>query len=588
MNDKILLTLLDSLRNETLVIKERILVCLMLLAWWKTSNRKNVVLPENLKINNCAVFESLELKAVFNNIFLATNDDSFNEENSSKLSKVSNKTLGGLIDQVSMMGANGHLENFNPTDVSLLVTENETNLPIEVVDFMVLLAGDRLKQEVYLPWENTGQFAGRVINNKGVPIIESDAYSDYINLIATIMTDQPIKVLHNDLFTNPALVENGQLIKLPLAIAHLRSKTLFDKNVFEYDLLGRFKPKIRTFPGLAICHLLKQIKGRIIITVPESFLFSGFDRTLREDLAKDQQIEAVLSMPRGVLGGNMSSFSIVILNTEKKCPLVRFVNIDASVFSSVISKTQKKLINIEKLREVIESDHEDENIRNVSANDILNNNASLLVSYYVLNKQESEAAKFIAKMLGVALHSFAELIAPKVFTSSPNGIEVAEVGASDLPAFGYIRNASKILTIEVNNKRITDMFLRPNDIILVIKGSVGKVGIVPEDVPKDYWLAGRSSVVIRLHQDSSINAKALFMLLRSDLGKELLNRIGSRGSAIPFIQLKQLQDLLIPVPTENELAQAVAVLEEEDAIQKEILTLQKRQTELSLNFWRIN
>ena len=52
MNDKILLTLLDSLRNETLVIKERILVCLMLLAWWKTSNRKNVVLPENLKINN--------------------------------------------------------------------------------------------------------------------------------------------------------------------------------------------------------------------------------------------------------------------------------------------------------------------------------------------------------------------------------------------------------------------------------------------------------------------------------------------------------------------------------------------------------
>lgn len=588
MNDKILLTLLDSLRNETITRKERILVCLMLLAWWKVSNRINVVLPENLKINNCAVVESLELKAVFNNIFLATNDDSFNEENSSKLSKVGNKTLGVLIDQVSMMGANGHLEDFNPTDVSLLVTENETNLPKEVVDFMVLLASDRIKQEVYLPWENTGQFAGRVINNKGVPIVESDAYSDYINLIATIMTDQPIKVLHNDLFTNPALVENGQLIKLPLAIAHLRSKTLFDKNVFEYDLLGRFKPKTRTFPGLAICHLLKQIQGRIIITVPESFLFSGFDRTLREDLAKDQQIEAVLSMPRGVLGSNMSSFSIVILNTENKCPRVRFVNIDASVFSSVISKTQKKLINIEKLREVIESDHEDENIRNVSVNDILNNNASLLVSDYVLNKQESEAAEFIAKMLGVALHSFAELIAPKVFTSSPNGIEVAEVGASDLPAFGYIRNASKILTIEVNNKRITDMFLRPNDIILVIKGSVGKVGIVPEDVPKDYCLAGRSSVVIRLHQDSSINAKALFMLLRSDLGKELLNRIGSRGSAIPFIQLKQLQDLLIPVPTENELAQAVAVLEEEDAIQKEILALQKRQAELSLNFWRIN
>ena len=100
MNDKILLTLLDSLRNETLTLKERILVCLMLLAWWKVSNRINVVLPENLKINNCAVVESLELKAVFNNIFLATNDDSFNEENSLIITKLRDISLDVLIKQV--------------------------------------------------------------------------------------------------------------------------------------------------------------------------------------------------------------------------------------------------------------------------------------------------------------------------------------------------------------------------------------------------------------------------------------------------------------------------------------------------------
>jgi hypothetical protein len=35
-------------------------------------------------------------------------------------------------------------------------------------------------------------------------------------------------------------------------------------------------------------------------------------------------------------------------------------------------------------------------------------------------------------------------------------------------------------TVEEN----ADRFLRPYDIVLIIKGSVGKVGIVPSDVPE--------------------------------------------------------------------------------------------------------
>ena len=193
----------------------------------------------------------------------------------------------------------------------------------------------------------------------------------------------------------------------------------------------------------------------------------------------------------------------------------------------------------------------------------------------------------------MALYTFAKLISPKTLAEALNGIEVAEVGAQDLPSFGYIQSASKTLNIAIDRRKIKDLFLRPDDIVLVIKGSVGKVGIVPADAPLDYWLAGRSSVVIRVddnrgnHQENWVNPKALYMLLRSDLGREILNRL-FKGSTVSFIKLSQLQDLIIPLPTQDETEKANEVLEEEAVIQKEIMALHKRQSELSLDFWKLN
>ena len=57
-------------------------------------------------------------------------------------------------------------------------------------------------------------------------------------------------------------------------------------------------------------------------------------------------------------------------------------------------------------------------------------------------------------------------------------------------------------TLEEN----ADQFLRPDVIVLIIKGSVGKVGIVPTDVPESDpggWVAGQSAIVLRANADHS-------------------------------------------------------------------------------------
>ena len=596
-NDNILLALLEVFRSDPLIFRERIILSLMVLAWWKVSYRNDLVLPENLKINNYHGITSNNLKNIFNEIFKQTKDESFNEENSLIITKLRDISLDVLIKQVLSMGENGYLDQFNPTDVSLLIPRNEitdeTILPKEVVDLMLLIAGDMVNKKVYLPWENSGQFTGRVITSNGVPTIESNFYAGYSNLIATIVNDKPIKFLHNDIFLNPGLVEDGKLKTLDMAIAHLifRGFSSVDKTLHEHDLLGRFTHKSRSFLGLAVSHLVIQIKGRIIITVPEGFLFSGSDRALREYLVKSQQVEAVISMPGGLLSTAAIRFSILVLNTEEASPKVRFVNAGIDDYSTVMSRAQNKLINIIQLHELIKSNYEDDNVRNISTEEILRSESSLNVSHYVSSKEENDLTDMLAGKELVPLHTFADLIGARslIYASGDiKGIEVAEVGAADLPEFGYIQSASKTSVIDIKNKNIKKLYLRPNDIVFIIKGSTGKVGIISEDAPSDYWLPGRSSVVIRLHDDSKFTAKALFMLLRSELGKEIIKQISLPGSAIPFIQLRQLEGLLIPVSTEAEASRAVKALDEEAAIQKEIFILKKRQAELSLNFWRIN
>jgi len=595
-NETLIKALLDAMRFEKMDRKERVVVCLMFLAWWKISNREHFGLPENIKINNYQIVESNDLRTIFAEIFHLTGDESFNEEISLLINKVNFKTLISLKEQVSMMGTNGFLVKFNPTDASLL-GNHQGALATEVVDLMVLLAGDMADKKVYLPWETTGQLTGRVLVNKGVPIIESDSNTDYPNLIASFLSDTKIKVLSNDIFVNPALVDvkKGKLKKIPLAIAHLifRGPLLQDKAVLENDVFNRFTHNSKSTQGKAISHLIMQVQGRIIITVPQGFLSTSADRELREYLVKSQMLEEIISMPSGLLETSTIPFSIVLLNTEKKSPVVRFVKANISAYVNSLSRTSQ-LCNIEKLRDVIYSEYEDENVINISTEVILNEGSILNVSRYFVNQEEDKFSKALAGKELVSLHSFADLIGARAFIyldgnqSDDEGIKAAEVGATDLPDFGYIQSANKTVVIDSNkNKNVNKLYLRPNDIVLIIKGSVGKIGIIPDDAPNQYWLPGRSSVVIRLHDKRKIHAKVLFMLLRSELGKECINRINSHGSAIPFIQLKELEKLSLPLPTKEEAEKAIEALEEEAKIQEKIVALQKRQTELSSDFWKI-
>ena len=133
-----------------------------------------------------------------------------------------------------------------------------------------------------------------------------------------------------------------------------------------------------------------------------------------------------------------------------------------------------------------------------------------------------------------------------------------------------------------------DNYVKPNDIVLVVKGSAGKVGIVSSSAPgpgNGGWVIGQSAIILRVDSDL-IDPKSLFTYLRANIGQSLLKNI-TADSTIPFIKLSDLKELKIVIPGDDKKQEISKILNWEDDISKEIKGLQKKQFDLSKDVWNI-
>jgi len=587
MNDKILLQLMESFRGEPLSDRGALL-SLLLIAWHKAS--QNPKCPTELQMRNCQRISPQELVKDMGELSSILKDPAFNIEDAD-ISRIRQLAINDAISRCLALGDSGLLKEFDPTDAVISFEMSVFAFPVEVCDLMVGLAGDIEGETVYLPWESNGQLTGRILKRGAKGMIETIYHAKIAQIVSSILSDtKQINVAQNDLLRNPHYVENGQLKLFGTTIALVPFGVNVDAEIVERDLYNRFREKTRSLTVLTVRHILAQTKGRAIITSINSLLFSsGPERSLREDLLREQRIEAVIAMPAGLLDTTTIPFTILIINTEKRCDTVRFVNVDTPQFKVDVSRTKARLINIEQLIGTILTSPDSDAVRNVSTYDIINNDAQLQVNRYVLGEKEQEVAYLLATLECKRLEDIATLVKPSVNNSVENGIEISEVGASDLPEYGYIRTATKQIIVDQKVGKSASQFLRPGDIVLIIKGNLGKVGIVPQEVPESGaggWIAGQSAAVIRVNQSSGIDPHALFILLRSELGKELVKSLAS-GSAIPFVQLRELKQLLIPIPSDEESIKATEAFMQEDDLQKQIDEHQRLQAKLSANFWAL-
>jgi type I restriction enzyme M protein len=300
-------------------------------------------------------------------------------------------------------------------------------------------------------------------------------------------------------------------------------------------------------------------------------------------------VDSVIAMPTGLLSQTNIAFTILILNPKGGLKSIRFINADTQDFYESTSRTKTQLININRLIDLAGSDKNSGNCAIVSIQKILEGDYQLQVDRYVISESRRQLEKRLSNLNTIQLGDIVRTVRSiPAGLSAEKPITAMEIGAFDLPQFGYIEPKGKAISIDSNlAKRYEDCFLRSLDIVLIVKGSVGKIGLVPFDVPapgNGGWVAGQSAIVLRVHPEYC--AQSLFVQLRSPMGQALLASIVS-GATIKLIQLRELMKLEIVKSTPEQDGKSRKTIDAEDGLEKQIKEIRKEQEFLSLSVWTL-
>jgi type I restriction enzyme M protein len=564
-----------------------------LVTWQKLSQTQR--LPVELVLTDDLAQNPRDAESVLKRISSHLHIDVFNVV-AQRLNQLSHRAASQILSMVLLQGKNGLLDAYDPSDLMTVLIGGRggiNTLPTEVCDLLLMLAGKEMESgSVYLPWGGAGQVFGRFLR-EGLPANAEFPYVEekhLVELIRAYYEKTPIsRIQVSDPIKSPSYIEAGDLTKFDLVIATPPFGVRVDFELQVNDPFRRFPEKSNSMTVLGIRHVMAQTKGRAIIVVTNGVLSSaGGEKRLRKDLLEAGQIEAVIGLPAGLLLPRTAiATSILVLNNEQRHDHVRFINCDLDKFKVTESKTRFKLTELEYIAALAMGQAQGPELCVVHRKELFDNDMNLSPARYVVDSVKSQVDQFLEGCQTRSIEDIASILRPALSVNIEEPIPALEVGAQDMSSNGYIESPQKGVVVEGRQRRNDDQFLKPMDIVMVTKGSVGKISIAPLDTPPPGpggWVIGQTMVVIRTNSD--FDPRGLVVFLRSDYGQELLRRLVA-GSAVPFLQTRELRQLKVPVLTLEQTEQAVAVLERQQQVCQEIQRLQKELKTIQVDAWQL-
>ena len=592
MTNRAIYQIVDSVRGTGLDRDKSLELALQLLAWEKLSRTNRIA--RDLAFSSEYIKHPEKVLNVFQALSASGGLMFKAFSNIPSIIGANPYVLRDALEVVNRLSATGVLEN---VDVLNLAEERFIspvggyfNMPGEVADLMSAIADIRSSDSVYTPWDSSfAQLASRAaIQSKDV-YYESILHSSIPALVSLLSTNE-FEVSISNPILQPTAIEGGKPRLFDITVAFPPFGMKYPADEIRRDLFNRFPERTSIGSVLAVRHAISQTKSKLVIAVQNSLLFShGYEKELRKDLVEKGMIEAVIAMPNGLLSLTNIAFTILVINPKGGLNSVKFINADSPEFYIGVARTRNDLRNIDRLLELIKSNKESTNCSIVSNQVVLSNDAQLQVDRYVVSDSRKRLEKQLSGLRKIQLGDIARTVrAIPLGSIESKPIAVMEIGAADLSQFGYIAPKGKTISVDENlAKRYEDCFLRPLDIVLIVKGSVGKIGIVPEDVPgpgNGGWVAGQSAIVLRVHPEYC--AQSLFVQLRSPMGQELLAGIVS-GATIKLIQLRELMKLEVVQSTSDQDTKSREIIDSEERFEREIQKIRVEQESLSKNIWKL-
>lgn len=322
--------------------------------------------------------------------------------------------------------------------------------------------------------------------------------------------------------------------------------------------LQRGLPPASTLDGLYLVFAATKAP-RAACVIPNGFLFrtTRAEQLVKERVIRQDGLDTVIGLPRDALG-RRSGVQASALLFGVSSPLSRgwqVLMVDAKHAADVDPDDWHQTVG-----RAVRAREDSEISRAVSLEEIAQQDFNITVERYVLDPEARRAHDILSE--AVPLDELAGLYRPQALSTGrgrelsgrdETGFELLprllEVGVADIDEAGVVRSPKKLVppTPEVV-QRSRKSRLEPGDILLVIKGSVGKVGYVREIPEGETWLASQSFVIVRLNRHGPIsNPLVLFRFLSSEIGQAAIRKL-TVGTTIPGLQMADVRRVPVLIP----------------------------------------
>jgi type I restriction enzyme M protein len=327
---------------------------------------------------------------------------------------------------------------------------------------------------------------------------------------------------------------------------------------------------------------------RNVVVVGNGLLFrtSSKDAAFKQELLCNYGLEAVVSLPRGGWAGSAIAVSALVFSgREQRQPRHELRLIDASEPGSFDAHALRKLLS---------GEGRDSRCVDRSFEELTESGFNLSVGRYVLDTDSRRSRELLEGCKTVSLTDIADVRRPQALPRDPqneNWIMVREAQLADIRN-GQLIPPSKFGRLPRSAlPKIESATLRPGDILLSIKGTIGKTALVTGHVTGQSKLfpivPGQSFVIIRLRQGSVIDdPQVLLGYLRSPVAQSLLQSI-SGGTRIANVAMGELKQMAVPIPSAEVQAKIVAEFDEWTKVQREIDELREKTKVMEENISRL-
>lgn len=361
------------------------------------------------------------------------------------------------------------------------------------------------------------------------------------------------------------------------------------------DLYGRFRygvPSKSTGDMAFVQHSIASLKstGKAALVVPHGALFRGAtEGKIREQIIKEDIIEAVIGLPANLFYGTGIPTAILIINKNKKEELknkILIINAEEG-FEKGRVKNALRQEDMEKIIRTYLNLNEVEGYSTlVDVFDIQQNDWNLLpLRYFDRVEVETDIGK-------VKVHKdrYGQLIRKNLgeIADVQRGINVSKDEFEEINPSHYLINLSNvdkngnivledIRGVKLSPKKAKEYELVPGDILISSRGTALKVTVIGEmDLPLVF---SSNFTRIKLYDNQKYSPSFIKIFLEGPIGQYYLKAFQT-GTVVTVLSTKDIASITIPeVPFERQVEVSEQILKSDQEYEEMVKAAQKNKEE---------